>query len=89
MFETYYIKATQAADALPTVERGLNQEQPDAQVIPEEAQVLPAVAPVAVVPPTPAALEKEQRRAERRAERATKLEAKRALTKRCGVTRQG
>eukprot|EP00752_Nemacystus_decipiens_P010865 g9660.t1 len=72
-FEAYYIQSTQAVDALPTVERGFNEEQADAEqpaAIPGEAQVLPAV------------LDKGKRRAERRAERAPKLQAKRDRAKR-------
>lgn len=86
MFEDYYIKATQAADALSTVEGMLDNPKIGSA---EPPQRLPAVAAAAtaaavvvpVVPPSAAAIEKEQRRVARKAEREAKIADKRERAK--------
>ncbi len=90
MFEDHYIKATQAADALPTMERRFDAEPPDA-ANPEGAQSLPALERVAAAAPEPlteAGIEKERRREERKAKRMEKLNSKRERAKRCDAVRE-
>ncbi|CAN0335655.1 unnamed protein product, partial [Ectocarpus fasciculatus] len=89
-FEDFYLKSTQAADALPVVEGRMNAEEPTGA--PMEARPQLAIAEEAAVAaalPSEEAMRKEQRREERRAERRERLELKREQARRRATSLDG
>ncbi|CAB1101188.1 unnamed protein product [Ectocarpus sp. CCAP 1310/34] len=72
-FEDFYLKSTQAADALPVVEGRMNAEE-------TKGASMEAPPPLAKV--EEATIRKQQRREERRAERVARLELKREQARR-------
>ncbi|CAM9387675.1 unnamed protein product [Ectocarpus sp. 6 AP-2014] len=81
-FEDFYIKSTQAADALPVVEGRMNAEETKGASM-EAPPPRPPLAKVEEVMPSPdEAIRKQQRREERRAERVARLELRREQARR-------
>ncbi|CAM9898400.1 unnamed protein product, partial [Ectocarpus sp. 4 AP-2014] len=78
-FEDFYLKSTQAADALPVVEGRMNAEEAKGALM----EAPPPLAKVGeVMSPSEETIRKQQRREERRAERVARLELKREQARR-------